>query len=57
SPETLTNVLQLLHMNPGRLVTICQTTDRSNIRITIKKIKYPLNSYADLSFLIPPGWK
>ncbi|KAI5982404.1 P-loop containing nucleoside triphosphate hydrolase protein [Pisolithus albus] len=42
--DTLANALQLLHMNLGRL-------------IAVKKIKYSLNSYADLSFLIPPGWK
>ncbi|KAI5982246.1 P-loop containing nucleoside triphosphate hydrolase protein [Pisolithus albus] len=55
--DTLTDALQLLHMHPGKLVTIRRTTDRPNIKIAVKKIKYSLNSYADLSFLIPPGWK
>ncbi|KAI6119773.1 P-loop containing nucleoside triphosphate hydrolase protein [Pisolithus croceorrhizus] len=44
--DTLTDTLQLLHMHLGRLVTI-----------RVKKIKYALNSYADLAFLIPSGWK
>ncbi|KAI6011404.1 P-loop containing nucleoside triphosphate hydrolase protein [Pisolithus microcarpus] len=55
--DSLTNALQLLHMHPSRLVTIRRTTDRPNIKIGVKKIKYALNSYADLAFLIPPGWK
>ncbi|KAI6108688.1 hypothetical protein EDD16DRAFT_1488082 [Pisolithus croceorrhizus] len=55
--DTLTDVLQLLHMHPGRLITVRRTTDRPNIKIGVKKIKYALNSYADLAFLIPSGWK
>ncbi|KAI6041715.1 hypothetical protein EDC04DRAFT_2565243 [Pisolithus marmoratus] len=30
--------------------------DWPNIRISICKIKYPLASYANLSFLVPEGW-
>ncbi|KAI6142403.1 hypothetical protein BKA82DRAFT_3985033 [Pisolithus tinctorius] len=33
------------------------SSDRPNIKIGVKKIKYALNSYADLMFLIPPGFK
>ncbi|KAI6002190.1 hypothetical protein F5J12DRAFT_894271 [Pisolithus orientalis] len=34
-----------------------QSSDQPNIKISVKKIKYALNSYADLMFLIPPGFK
>ncbi|KAG1839905.1 hypothetical protein DFJ58DRAFT_667456, partial [Suillus subalutaceus] len=35
---------------------ICRSTDHPNIKIGVIKIKYALNSYADLAFLIPGGW-
>ncbi|KAJ7213660.1 hypothetical protein C8J57DRAFT_1732799 [Mycena rebaudengoi] len=30
--------------------------DRSNIHLTVRKMKYPINSFKDLRFLIPPNW-
>ncbi|KAG1793669.1 uncharacterized protein HD556DRAFT_1237700 [Suillus plorans] len=39
------------------MVTICCSSDRPNIKIGVKKIKYALNSYCDLAFLILMGWK
>ncbi|KAG0707218.1 hypothetical protein DFH29DRAFT_797092 [Suillus ampliporus] len=35
---------------------IRHSTDCPNIKIGVRKIKYALNSYADLAFLIPEGW-
>ncbi|KIK71721.1 hypothetical protein PAXRUDRAFT_182019, partial [Paxillus rubicundulus Ve08.2h10] len=55
--DTLTSALQLLHMHRDRLITICQSNDRPNLKIGVRKIKYALNSYANLAFLIPTGWK
>ncbi|KIJ62204.1 hypothetical protein HYDPIDRAFT_94679, partial [Hydnomerulius pinastri MD-312] len=39
------------------MVTVRRSSNRPNIKIGVKKIKYALNSYADLAFLIPTGWK
>ncbi|KIK72327.1 hypothetical protein PAXRUDRAFT_180866, partial [Paxillus rubicundulus Ve08.2h10] len=55
--DMLTSALQLLHIHRDRLITICQSSDRPNLKIGVRKIKYALNSYADLAFLIPTGWK
>ncbi|KIJ58560.1 hypothetical protein HYDPIDRAFT_178049 [Hydnomerulius pinastri MD-312] len=53
----LTSALRLLHMHTDRMVIIRRSSDRPNIKIGVKKIKYTLNSYTDLAFLIPEGWK
>ncbi|KIK76827.1 hypothetical protein PAXRUDRAFT_168656 [Paxillus rubicundulus Ve08.2h10] len=55
--DTLSNALQLLHMHRDKLTTICRSSDCPNLKIGVRKIKYALNSYADLAFLIPTGWK
>ena len=55
--DTLTNALKLLHMRPDKTITIRRSSDRPNIKIGVRKIKYALASYADLAFLVPPGWK
>ncbi|KAI6156377.1 hypothetical protein EDD17DRAFT_1489484 [Pisolithus thermaeus] len=53
----LCDITHLLHMSPSRTVIICWSSDRPNIGIGVKKIKYALNSFADLTFLIPAGFK
>ena len=55
--DALTNALRLLHMHPDKTITIRRSSDRPNIKIGVRKIKYALTSYADLAFLVPPGWK
>lgn len=55
--EALTSSLRLLHMRPDKTVTIRRSSDRPNIKIGVRKIKYALKSYADLAFLVPLGWK
>ncbi|KAG2367211.1 hypothetical protein BDR07DRAFT_1263953, partial [Suillus spraguei] len=54
---SLTSTTRLLHMHADKMVTIRHSSDRPNIKIGVKKIKHALNSYADLAFLIPTGWK
>lgn len=57
TPDTLSNAIHLLNMHPDKMITIRQSSDRPNIKIGVRKIKYALNSFADLAFLIPKGWK
>ncbi|KAG2111456.1 P-loop containing nucleoside triphosphate hydrolase protein [Suillus clintonianus] len=54
--HSLSNAIRLLHMHADKLTFIRRSTDRPNIKIGVRKIKYALNSYADLAFLIPEGW-
>ncbi|KAI9570885.1 hypothetical protein HD554DRAFT_2203693 [Boletus coccyginus] len=51
--STLSDIAHLLHVQQDKLVTVWCSTDRPNIKIEVKKIKYALNSFADLAFLIP----
>ncbi|KIJ15264.1 hypothetical protein PAXINDRAFT_77530, partial [Paxillus involutus ATCC 200175] len=48
---------ELLVKSVDKTLIIHHSSDRPNIKIGIKKIKYPLNTYADLAFLIPAGFK
>ncbi|KAG0701803.1 hypothetical protein DFH29DRAFT_805802, partial [Suillus ampliporus] len=46
---SLTSTTRLLHMHADKMITIRQSSDHPNIKIGVRKIKYALNSYADLS--------
>ncbi|KAG1842098.1 hypothetical protein C8R48DRAFT_544299, partial [Suillus tomentosus] len=52
---SLTNAMRLLHMHADKMSVIRRSSDRANIKIGVRKIKYSLTSYADLAFLILPG--
>ncbi|KIK73732.1 hypothetical protein PAXRUDRAFT_96792, partial [Paxillus rubicundulus Ve08.2h10] len=53
----LSDITRLLHIQADKLVVICRSSDRPNIKIGVRKIRYTLSSYADLAFLIPAGFK
>ncbi|KIJ09815.1 hypothetical protein PAXINDRAFT_86927, partial [Paxillus involutus ATCC 200175] len=53
----LSDVTRLLHIRADKLVVIRRSSDRPNIKIGVRKIRYALSSYADLVFLIPAGFK
>ncbi|KIK77124.1 hypothetical protein PAXRUDRAFT_17707 [Paxillus rubicundulus Ve08.2h10] len=55
--DVLLTTIRLLHMHPDKMTVICHSTDCPNIKIGVRKIKYALNSFAGLAFLIPEGWK
>ncbi|KAF9220081.1 hypothetical protein BS17DRAFT_684031, partial [Gyrodon lividus] len=55
--NVLLTTICLLHMHPDKMTVICRSTDHPNIKIGVRKIKYALNSFVDLAFLIPKGWK
>ncbi|KAG1889560.1 P-loop containing nucleoside triphosphate hydrolase protein [Suillus subluteus] len=55
--DALRDICRLLHIRPENLATIHVSTDRPNIKIGVRKIKYSLTSYADLAFLIPASIK
>lgn len=55
--STFNNITRLLHMQQDRTVVCCRSSDRPNVKIGVRKIKYVLGSFADLMFLIPPGFK
>ncbi|KIJ14137.1 hypothetical protein PAXINDRAFT_79849, partial [Paxillus involutus ATCC 200175] len=55
--STIGDMTCLLHMHADKMVVVRRSSDRPNIKIGVKKIKYALNSFADLAFLIPAGFK
>ena len=55
-PSTLHDIRRLLHIREDACEEI-MSNDRSNVSIMVRKITHPLNSYWDLAFLVPQGWK
>lgn len=55
--STLSDISRLLHLQQDKLVTVRCSSDRPNIRIGVRKIKYAQKGFADLAFLIPDGFK
>ncbi|KAF8450851.1 P-loop containing nucleoside triphosphate hydrolase protein [Boletus edulis BED1] len=56
--ETLRSIMKVLDPHRKEEPKSIRTyTDRPNIKICVRKIKYPLTSYTDLMFLVPEDWK
>ena len=55
--STMDNITRLLHMQKDRTVVYHWSSDRPNVKIGVRKIKYALGTFADLTFLIPAGIK
>jgi superfamily II DNA helicase RecQ len=55
-PRILGDVMAILGMHMENTYLFFRSNDRPNVHLAIRKMKYPLNSYKDLSFLIPDDW-
>ncbi|KAF9234419.1 hypothetical protein BU15DRAFT_52639, partial [Melanogaster broomeanus] len=55
--STLCDITRLLHMHKDKTLVLRRSSDRPNIKIGIRKIKYVLSSFVDLAFLVPTGFK
>ncbi|KAF8171787.1 P-loop containing nucleoside triphosphate hydrolase protein [Mycena galopus ATCC 62051] len=55
-PDVLEDVMATLSMRKDKTEIFTRSNDRSNIYITVRKMRYPLNSFKDLAFLIPKDW-
>ena len=55
--STMNDITPLLHMQKDRTVVYHRSSDRPNVKIGVRKIKYALSSFADLMFLILAGFK
>ncbi|KAF8135272.1 P-loop containing nucleoside triphosphate hydrolase protein, partial [Mycena galopus ATCC 62051] len=55
-PDVLEDVMATLGMRKDKTEIFTRSNDRSNIYITVRKMRYPLNSFKDLAFLIPKDW-
>ncbi|KAH6879608.1 P-loop containing nucleoside triphosphate hydrolase protein [Coprinopsis sp. MPI-PUGE-AT-0042] len=53
----LNDVLDILNMKRSETKFIMHSNDRLDIHIMVKGMTFPINSYKDLAFLIPKGWK
>lgn len=55
--EVKEDVKRTLHLRSEKLAHIARSTDRPNVHLAVRKIQYPLNSYLDLTFVVPPDPK
>ncbi|KAJ7231791.1 P-loop containing nucleoside triphosphate hydrolase protein [Mycena rebaudengoi] len=55
-PDVLHDVMAILGMRETKTEIFMRSNDRSNIHLTVRKMKYAMNSFKDLAFLIPPDW-
>ncbi|KAJ7872218.1 hypothetical protein B0H13DRAFT_2349570 [Mycena leptocephala] len=55
-PDVLQDVMATLGMTESKTEIFTRSNDRSNIHPTVRKMKYPINSFKDRRFLTPPDW-
>lgn len=55
--STYNDIMHLLHMQKDKTIVCHRSSDHPNIKIGVRKIKYALNSFTDLMFLILAGLK
>lgn len=55
--SVLRDVSEILRLRPSQLEYIIRSNDRPNINLVVRPIEHALESYDDLAFLIPEGWK
>ncbi|GLB35135.1 putative helicase superfamily c-terminal domain [Lyophyllum shimeji] len=56
-PSMMSTLKETLHISPSSCTVSQRSNDRHNIAFDVQKMKYPINSYEDLAFLIPKNWK
>ncbi|KIM36196.1 hypothetical protein M413DRAFT_78603, partial [Hebeloma cylindrosporum] len=54
--RVLDEIKSILGIRDENTYTFFRSNDRPNVHLTVRKMKYPLNSYKDLAFLIPDDW-
>ncbi|KAJ7766972.1 P-loop containing nucleoside triphosphate hydrolase protein [Mycena maculata] len=56
-PAVLSDVMNNLQISSKKCTIIQWSNDRPNIHLVVREMKYGMNSYKDLAFLIPEDWK
>ena len=56
-PAILQDIIDSLHLQPKMTKTFIRSTDRPDLRLMVQTMVFPANSFKDLAFLIPEGWK
>ncbi|KAF5338863.1 hypothetical protein D9758_015559 [Tetrapyrgos nigripes] len=57
-PKTiLDDVVDLLLLRPKSTEHVTMSNDRPNIDVVVRQMEHPIDTYQDLSFLIPPDFK
>lgn len=56
-PAVLSDVMHTLQVLPNHVTIIRRSNDRPNIHLSVREMKYPMNSFKDLAFLVPDDWK
>lgn len=55
-PRILEDVMSILGMRREKTEIFMRSNDRPNVHLAVRKMKYPLNSFNDLAFLVPDNW-
>ena len=55
--EVKQDVFKTLQIQAKDCVTFQRSNDRPNVHLEVRRMRHPANSFRDLDFLIPPGWK
>ncbi|KAJ6595501.1 P-loop containing nucleoside triphosphate hydrolase protein, partial [Mycena vulgaris] len=56
-PAVLSDVMNILQVSPKKVEIIRRSNDRANINLVVREMKYAMNSFMDLAFLIPENWQ
>jgi superfamily II DNA helicase RecQ len=55
--SVLLDVVNILHLRSGNIEHIIRSNDRPDIHLMVRSLVFPANSFKDLAFLIPTGFK
>lgn len=53
----LAEVMESLKMRTENTIFVRRSNDRPNVHLTVRRIRHSLQSFVDLTFLIPDNWK
>ncbi|KAJ7732218.1 P-loop containing nucleoside triphosphate hydrolase protein [Mycena maculata] len=56
-PAVLSDVMNVLQVSPKKVEIIRRSNDRANIHLVVREMKYAMNSFMYLAFLIPDNWQ
>ncbi|KAI0085496.1 P-loop containing nucleoside triphosphate hydrolase protein [Irpex rosettiformis] len=56
-PAAVTQLKHFFRLTEHNTITIQRSNDRPNIAMAVRRMEHPQDSYEDLAFLVPKGWK
>ena len=56
-PDMISRLKQVFRLNDRDTEVFLRSNDRPNIALAVRRMEHPQNSFEDLAFLVPKGWK